>query len=162
MFWQPVKSYGKGWKRMKNSKKKNTSENNKTVINCDFFLIQHTGDNESLDRMRIVGPTQFLRVCVIFFLFFRFLFLFLRGYMPFLKKNWEKSRNHSKIMSVLLSALVEIFIVSRMQDFFLLFLFTVYHCFTVFTGIFFTVFHPFLPFFHSFSLVFTILHLFPK
>ena len=57
--------------------------------------------------MRIVGPIEFWSGCVINLIFFILYFL-------------DKSRNLSKIVSVLLSASVERFDISRMRDFFFL------------------------------------------
>ena len=56
----------------------------------------------------------------LFFFTHLFLFVFSRNFFFFLITQFPfLSRNHSKIVSVLLSALVERFFVSRMRDFFL-------------------------------------------
>ena len=54
------------------------------------------------------------------FLFIFFLFFLKKSYNLFKKIYiiWDQSRNLSKIVSVLLSASVDRFFVSRMQDFF--------------------------------------------
>ena len=100
-----------------------------------FFYPAH-GRQWISRAMRTVGPTQFLRGGVIFLLFFRFIFLFLRGYMPFLKK---KMRKITQPLKYYVGPTIRIgwdIHCLPYAGFFLLFLFTVYHCFTVFTGIF--------------------------
>ena len=67
------------------------------MINCDFFLsssretMNLSSDADSrtdtiFERWRDISP------------FFRFIFLFLRGYMPFLKKKNEKNHATTQIL----------------------------------------------------------------